>query len=285
MDVVGRGGVTQRHEAARGPVAQKIRRDLVGCDRLEAAQRQQREQEGIGRRAELVPPPDCHLRSAPPEVAPRLSRNGTFPTIFPSLFSVKKWDGPVANFHPGTIVSSGLLRGSNTVALKGGARIGSGPPDVDGRSKPDRGALGGIAAVDRRSARCDPQILASRSPGSHSPRGSPSRRMSSRPRASPISPPTCLSSWRRSRPLCSPCAGSQRAFAAAAGDEAGARGPMAGREPRAGRTSPALRHSGIMVSLLVGMILNVPVRSAEYLAAMPPLPAVAPRGSPCSTFR
>lgn len=34
--------------------------------------------------------------------------------------------------------------------------------------------------------------------------------------------------------------------------------------------------SGIMVSLLVGMLLNVPVRAAEYLAAMPPLPAVAP---------
>jgi len=35
--------------------------------------------------------------------------------------------------------------------------------------------------------------------------------------------------------------------------------------------------TGIMVSLLVGMMLNVPVRAAEYLAAMPPLPAVAPR--------
>jgi hypothetical protein len=34
---------------------------------------------------------------------------------------------------------------------------------------------------------------------------------------------------------------------------------------------------GIMVSLLVGMMLNVPVRAAEYLAAMPPLPAEAPR--------
>jgi hypothetical protein len=34
--------------------------------------------------------------------------------------------------------------------------------------------------------------------------------------------------------------------------------------------------SGIMVSLLVGMMLNVPVRVLEYLAAMPPLPAVAP---------
>jgi hypothetical protein len=34
--------------------------------------------------------------------------------------------------------------------------------------------------------------------------------------------------------------------------------------------------SGMMVSLLVGMMLNVPVRAAEYLAAMPPLPAAAP---------
>jgi hypothetical protein len=34
--------------------------------------------------------------------------------------------------------------------------------------------------------------------------------------------------------------------------------------------------SGIMVSLLVGMMLNVPVRAAEYMAAMPPLPQLAP---------
>jgi hypothetical protein len=34
--------------------------------------------------------------------------------------------------------------------------------------------------------------------------------------------------------------------------------------------------TGIMVSLLVGMMLNVPVRAAEYMAAMPPLPALAP---------
>lgn len=43
----------------------------------------------------------------------------------------------------------------------------------------------------------------------------------------------------------------------------------------------ARRHSlygtgGIMVSLLVGMMLNVPMRAAEYLAAMPPLPQVTP---------
>jgi len=45
--------------------------------------------------------------------------------------------------------------------------------------------------------------------------------------------------------------------------------------------SAALRHpqygaSGIMVSLVVGMMLNVPVRAAEYLAAMPPMPAAPP---------
>jgi hypothetical protein len=45
--------------------------------------------------------------------------------------------------------------------------------------------------------------------------------------------------------------------------------------------SDAERHplygtSGLMVSLLVGMMLNVPVRAAEYLAAMPPIPADAP---------
>ena len=34
--------------------------------------------------------------------------------------------------------------------------------------------------------------------------------------------------------------------------------------------------SGIMVSLLVGIMLNVPVRALEYLAAMPPLPQGAP---------
>jgi len=34
--------------------------------------------------------------------------------------------------------------------------------------------------------------------------------------------------------------------------------------------------SGIMVSLLVGMMLNVPVRALEYLAAMPPIASNAP---------
>lgn len=35
--------------------------------------------------------------------------------------------------------------------------------------------------------------------------------------------------------------------------------------------------SGIMASLLVGMMLNVPVRAAEYFVSMPPLPLGAPR--------
>lgn len=40
---------------------------------------------------------------------------------------------------------------------------------------------------------------------------------------------------------------------------------------------PLYGTSGIMVSLLVGMMLNVPVRALEYFAAMPPIPDVAPR--------
>jgi len=39
---------------------------------------------------------------------------------------------------------------------------------------------------------------------------------------------------------------------------------------------PLYGTTGIMVSLIVGMMLNVPVRAAEYLAAIPPIPAVAP---------
>ena len=39
---------------------------------------------------------------------------------------------------------------------------------------------------------------------------------------------------------------------------------------------PLYGTTGIMVSLLVGMLLNVPVRAAEYLAAIPPIPSVAP---------
>ena len=34
--------------------------------------------------------------------------------------------------------------------------------------------------------------------------------------------------------------------------------------------------NGIMVSLIVGMMLNVPVRAIEYLMAMPPIPAAPP---------
>lgn len=40
---------------------------------------------------------------------------------------------------------------------------------------------------------------------------------------------------------------------------------------------PLYGSSGIMASLLVGMMLNVPVRTAEYLAAMPPIGAATPR--------
>jgi hypothetical protein len=58
------------------------------------------------------------------------------------------------------------------------------------------------------------------------------------------------------------------------------------RLARAGRWQPLSRNearnhplygpSGILVSLLVGMMLNIPVRAAEYLAAMPPIPGGAP---------
>jgi hypothetical protein len=40
---------------------------------------------------------------------------------------------------------------------------------------------------------------------------------------------------------------------------------------------PLYGTTGIMVSLLVGMMINVVIRAAEYLAAMPPLPIDAPR--------
>jgi hypothetical protein len=39
---------------------------------------------------------------------------------------------------------------------------------------------------------------------------------------------------------------------------------------------PLYGASGIMVSLIVGMMLNVPVRAAEYLMAMPPIPSGPP---------
>ncbi|MFL6847643.1 MAG: DUF2569 domain-containing protein, partial [Sphingomicrobium sp.] len=58
------------------------------------------------------------------------------------------------------------------------------------------------------------------------------------------------------------------------------------RLAQAGRWRPISRHeaerhelygtTGIMVSLLVGMMLNVPVRALEYLAAMPPIAQGAP---------
>ena len=51
---------------------------------------------------------------------------------------------------------------------------------------------------------------------------------------------------------------------------------------RAVERAEAERHplygaGGIMVSLLLGMLINVPVRAAEYLAAMPPVPLGAPQ--------
>ncbi len=43
------------------------------------------------------------------------------------------------------------------------------------------------------------------------------------------------------------------------------------------RRHPLYGAGGIMVSLLLGMLINVPVRAAEYLAAMPPVPLGAPQ--------
>ena len=45
---------------------------------------------------------------------------------------------------------------------------------------------------------------------------------------------------------------------------------------RTAQSHPLYGNSGIMVSLMVGMLLNVPIRAAEYLAAMPPIPDAAP---------
>jgi hypothetical protein len=47
--------------------------------------------------------------------------------------------------------------------------------------------------------------------------------------------------------------------------------------PAEAKRHPLYGTSGIMVSLVVGMMLNVPIRAAEYLAAMPPIPDDAPR--------
>jgi hypothetical protein len=46
---------------------------------------------------------------------------------------------------------------------------------------------------------------------------------------------------------------------------------------REARSHPLYGANGIMVSLLVGMLMNVPVRAAEFLAAMPPMPSTAPQ--------
>ena len=43
------------------------------------------------------------------------------------------------------------------------------------------------------------------------------------------------------------------------------------------RSHPLYGTSGIMVSLLVGIMLNIPLRVGEYLAAMPPLPPSVPQ--------
>jgi len=48
-------------------------------------------------------------------------------------------------------------------------------------------------------------------------------------------------------------------------------GSWRGLTPAGASRHPLYGTTGIMVSLLVGMLLNVPVRAAEYLAAMPPL--------------
>jgi hypothetical protein len=45
----------------------------------------------------------------------------------------------------------------------------------------------------------------------------------------------------------------------------------------AAERNPLYGPTGIMVSLMVGTMLNVPVRALEYLAAMPPMPEAAPR--------
>ena len=46
--------------------------------------------------------------------------------------------------------------------------------------------------------------------------------------------------------------------------------------PFEAQRAPLYGTTGIMVSLMVGMMLNVPVRVAEYFAAMPPIPVDAP---------
>jgi hypothetical protein len=53
-------------------------------------------------------------------------------------------------------------------------------------------------------------------------------------------------------------------------------GRWVGVSPSRAEADPLYGASGIMVSLLVGMMLNVPVRAAEYLTAMPPISVDAP---------
>jgi len=42
------------------------------------------------------------------------------------------------------------------------------------------------------------------------------------------------------------------------------------------RRHPLYGASGVMVSLLVGMLLNIPIRAAEFVVAIPPIPRGAP---------
>ena len=89
--------------------------------------------------------------------------------------------------------------------------------------------------------------------------------------------PSCSWSSRRSRRWCSRCAGSPTATASrsrAPGWRVSATGDHPCRRRRSGTTLYGT--SGIMVSLLVGMLLNVPVRALEYLAAMPALVRASP---------
>ena len=46
--------------------------------------------------------------------------------------------------------------------------------------------------------------------------------------------------------------------------------------PALARAHPLYGTSGVMMSLLIGILLNVPVRAAEYLAAMPPVAGSLP---------
>ena len=46
--------------------------------------------------------------------------------------------------------------------------------------------------------------------------------------------------------------------------------------PDQARRNPLYGANGVMVSLLIGMLLNVPVRAVEYLAAMPAISGVVP---------